>query len=184
MIIVIDNRCTNVPTVYFQKLIDCLRTNHVAYRVIKTMQDFEGIKEGATSYILSGSPTHIHEMSKEHHALNAAAIRSGRPVLGICFGAQFICSYFGGQLVRMDRFLCASRIIYTVCPDKFRARFCARYRIGSLTKSCAPTHFADIDGQKAVIVGFRHRTRPIYATLFHPEYFEHTHAMILNFIRT
>lgn len=184
MITVVDNTSASSSKVYFQKLKECLDANGVPHNVVRTLKELNDAKPVTKAYILSGSPNHVHDMSKEQRALNAAAIKSGMPVLGICFGAQFICSYFGGDLARMSRFLCTSRIVTAQdAKDRFHARFCARYRLNTIPKCCVPTYSANIDGQKAAVVGFHHRTRPIHATLFHPEYFPDTQHIIIDFIK-
>ena len=184
LVAVIDN--TSTSTTYLDKLVDFLKT--VAnVRVVRDLRDFRRLPAGVSAFILSGSTTHIPDMSPATHALNEAAIRSGRPVLGICFGAQFICTYFGGRIRRMSRFLCDSRLVRRgAAAEPFKARFCARYCLARIPAHiCEPTYtvVGALDGQNAAVVGFRHRTLPIDATLFHPEYDPGTHHIIADWLQ-
>jgi GMP synthase-like glutamine amidotransferase len=156
---------------------------------MRTRADVEWRHAGVRAFILSGSATHVPDMSPEQYAANEAAMRSGLPVLGICFGAQFIATYYGGALERMPRFLCAYRTVTDLAAGaaggrKFAARFCAQYRIAAVADCCVPQYTATLAGQKSAIVGFKHRDAPVFATLFHPEYDPATHHIIADFINT
>lgn len=179
-VIVINNTSRTSSTAYLGKLITCLEKHGITHFVVSTMAQFEATKWVAKAYILSGSATHVPQMSDDQKRLNVAAIRSGRPVLGICFGAQFLAKYFGGEITKMSRFVCDSRVIR---PDGFRARFCAQYRVLHLSNTLVCTQTAHLDGESDAIVAFRHKSRPIFATLYHPEYYQHTHGIIMDFVR-
>lgn len=183
MIGVVDNTSfgSSSSKMYFTKIIDTLRKYKIPFKIINSTED---VTTAISGYILSGSPVHVPNMSERQRNLNNAAIASHKPVLGICFGSQFICTYFGGTIEEMPRFVCSSRIIRKQSDvPVFTARFCARYRIKEIPKCCTPFLYATLNNTHS-IVGFKHNTRPIFATLFHPEYYPATHHILINFVKT
>lgn len=183
MIGIVDNTSFSpgASKVYFTKILCMLRNGKVPFKVVRFISD---ITSDISAFILSGSPVHIPHMSKEQMNLNTLVLASHKPVFGICFGSQFICTYFGGTIEEMPRFVCSSRVIRDQSDNElFSARFCARYRIEQIPKCCVPYLYATLNN-KHTVVGFKHNTRPIFATLFHPEYSPATQDILLNFVKT
>lgn len=188
MIIVVDNT-VGTRTNYRDMIIDCLKTHKIKHVLVRTSAELaaklaRNRRNNDIRIILTGSTAHVPEMTAEQYHLNAAAVRSGFPVLGICFGAQFLCQYLGGSIARMPRMVCDSRIIRGVGGESLIARFCARYRLARIPLECDVMYVATMDGNKKAPVAFRHMSKPIYGTLFHPEYHAHTHDIIIRFSRT
>ena len=52
--------------------------------------------EGVDGLILSGGPSSVY--AEDQPAYNAAVLRAGRPLLGLCYGHQLICKEFGGRV--------------------------------------------------------------------------------------
>jgi anthranilate synthase component 2 len=111
------------------------------------------------------------------------------PLLGVCLGMQVINEAFGGRTIRAplpmhgkgSRVFHRGRGIFAGLPSPLRA---ARYHSLQVLMSdgdLEPLAWAE-DG---VVMGLRHRQRPIWGVQFHPESFftEHGLEMILNFLR-
>ena len=52
--------------------------------------------EGVDGLILSGGPSSVY--AEDQPVYNAAILRAGRPLLGLCYGHQLICKEFGGRV--------------------------------------------------------------------------------------
>jgi len=101
--------------------------------------------------------------------------RATVPVLGVCLGHQALGQAFGGEIVRASRLMHGKtseirhdgRTIFTGLPDPFTA---TRYHSLVVSPDSVPDCFevsAWADG--AVIMGLRHRDRPLEGVQFHPE---------------
>ena len=123
--------------------------------------------------------------------LDLIAAAAGRiPILGVCLGHQAIGQAFGGTVTRApapmhgktSRIFHAGTDIFETLPSPFTA---TRYHSLSVRRETLPdtleiTAWTD-DGE---IMGFSHRTRPIYSVQFHPESIatEGGHALLANFL--
>ena len=54
--------------------------------------------DGFAGLILSGGPASVYD--PDQPAFNSAHLRSGLPVLGLCYGHQLVCQELGGEVVR------------------------------------------------------------------------------------
>jgi GMP synthase-like glutamine amidotransferase len=179
MIVVIDNT-DGKQREYLLRLTAFLSEHHVPYIVVNKLKDIEKIGN-ISGFILTGSTYDIPNMTQNHRQNNKYAITSGLPVLGICFGAQFILTHFRGHLRELPEFFCKSVTVDTN-TSAFRARFCAHFLPAPpLPKTLVPQATLSKNGVKTV-VSFKHASRPIYGTLFHPEYLKSTHFILHEFL--
>ena len=124
--------------------------------------------------------------------LVTAAADTEVPLLGVCLGHQSIGQAFGGRVIRApqivhgktDAIHHAGTGVFAGLPSPFRA---TRYHSliverASLPEALEVTAWTE-DG---LIMGLRHRTRPIEGVQFHPESIasEHGHRMLANFLAT
>ncbi|MGI9470556.1 MAG: anthranilate synthase component II [Rubripirellula sp.] len=112
------------------------------------------------------------------------------PILGVCLGHQAIAAAFGGSIRQCGpRHGLPSRIthdgagLFEGLPSPFTV---GRYHSLAVDESALPdelqvTARSDDDG---VIMGLRHRTRPVYGVQFHPESVltDHGLTVLRNFI--
>jgi anthranilate phosphoribosyltransferase len=101
--------------------------------------------------------------------------RSPVPVLGVCLGHQSLAQGFGGEIVRAARLMHGKtseirhdgRTLFSGLPDPFTA---TRYHSLVVAPESVPECLevsAWADG--GVIMGLRHRERPLEGVQFHPE---------------
>lgn len=113
------------------------------------------------------------------------------PMLGVCLGHQAIGQAFGGRIVRaptlMHGKLSAIRHdgqgLFDGLPQGFAA---TRYHSLTVERDSLPeTLQVNAETDQGVIMGLKHRERPIFGVQFHPESIasEHGHALLANFLR-
>jgi len=112
------------------------------------------------------------------------------PILGVCLGHQSIGHAFGGQVVRAQTLMHGKtsaihhtgKGVFKDLPNPFTA---TRYHSLSVARESMPdvleiTAWTD-DGE---VMGFQHKTRPIFGVQFHPESIatEGGHQLLTNFL--
>ncbi len=125
------------------------------------------------------------------------AVPSDIPLLGVCLGHQSIGAAFGGVVLRAPEPLHGKTSVvkndqkglFKGLPKTFTA---TRYHSLIVEKKSLPaelevtavTRDDSGDADKDVIMGLRHKTRPIHGLQFHPESIltEHGKAMLRNFL--
>ncbi|TWU56114.1 anthranilate synthase component II [Rubripirellula reticaptiva] len=96
------------------------------------------------------------------------------PILGVCLGHQSIGAAFGGVIHRCGPMHGVSSLIqhdglgvYADCPSPMRV---ARYHSLAIDPDHVPRELiVTASTDDGVIMGVRHRTRPIHGVQFHPE---------------
>jgi len=112
------------------------------------------------------------------------------PLLGVCLGHQAIGQAFGGRIVRAPKLmhgkLSAIRHdgdgLFQGLPQGFEA---TRYHSLVVERESLPeTLQVNADTDQGVIMGMKHRERPIFGVQFHPESIasEQGHALLANFL--
>jgi anthranilate/para-aminobenzoate synthase component II len=196
MIIVVDNTQGQRVIQFLPKLLEYLNNINKEYVVIKgayegleslrdvVQKDIEGI-------ILSGSPMMLPEMTPQQSSQYITSIdcitkmSKTVPMLGICFGCQLIHVMFGGSLENIggDKVVCQKIAIDATKGVKLptTAKFCCKY-----APKNPPTIFKTIgtfEFNKQHYVGmFKHKRRPLWGVMFHPEALKSTHCVLDDFI--
>ena len=111
-------------------------------------------------------------------------------ILGVCLGHQAIGQAYGGDVIRAKAILHgktspihhADQGIFKGLPNPFTA---TRYHSLAVSRDTLPAELEVTawteDGE---IMGFQHRTRPVYGVQFHPESIatEGGHQLLANFL--
>ncbi|MFJ2178527.1 aminodeoxychorismate synthase component I [Streptomyces sp. NPDC087851] len=118
----------------------------------------------------------------------ALLARSGIPVLGVCLGHQGIAVGELAQVVAAPRprhghlsvIRHDGRELFRGIPQNFTA---VRYHSLAVREPLPPTLEATAWAEDGVLMGLRHRTRPMWGVQFHPESIltEFGHRMLANF---
>ena len=112
------------------------------------------------------------------------------PLLGVCLGHQAVGQAFGGRIVRAPKLmhgkLSAIRHdgdgLFQGLPQGFEA---TRYHSLVVERDSLPDSLqVNADTDQGVIMGMKHRERPIFGVQFHPESIasEQGHALLANFL--
>jgi anthranilate synthase component 2 len=123
------------------------------------------------------------------------AVPASVPLLGVCLGHQAIGAAFGGNVLRAPEPLhgktstveCNQQGLFAGLPKAFTA---TRYHSLIVEKKSLPRDLeitATTENPAGeIIMGLKHRERPIYGLQFHPESIltEHGKAMLRNFLNT
>ena len=151
-------------------------------------------------------PTHIvvspGPCTPSEAGISVALIRevpASIPLLGVCLGHQAMGEAFGGKVIRapapmhgkLSTMECDSQGIFAGMPKIFTA---TRYHSLIVEKASLPADLqitatcqdeaAKAAGDATLIMGMRHKTRPIFGVQFHPESIltEHGKTMVRNFL--
>ena len=186
MILVIDNYDS-----FTYNLVHYLAELGAATRVVRndTLTVDEALALKPDAVLLSPGPCTPNEAGICLPLLRSAP--DSLPIFGVCLGHQAIGQAFGGKVIRAKALMHGKtsqihhdgRGLFEGLPDGYTA---TRYHSLSVEKESLPqelevTAWTD-DGE---IMGFQHRTRPIFGVQFHPESIatEYGHELLANFVR-
>ena len=151
-----------------------------------SVQDALGMK--ADAVLLSPGPCTPNEAGICLPLLRGAP--EDLPILGVCLGHQAIGQAYGGEVVRAKAIMHGKtsdihhdgKGLFKGLPNPFTA---TRYHSLAVSRDTLPddlevTAWTD-DGE---IMGFQHKSRPVYGVQFHPESIatEGGHQLLANFL--
>jgi anthranilate synthase/aminodeoxychorismate synthase-like glutamine amidotransferase len=146
----------------------------------------ESIDLGAYTHVVL-SPGPGHPADPADFALGRAVFDAGMPVLGVCLGMQALVTAYGGTVAAVEpahgevAHVHHDGIgLFAGLPQGFAA---VRYH--SLAATVVPDELVVTATAEDVVMGVRHRTRPLAGVQFHPESIlsEHGAALVANFLR-
>ncbi len=180
MILIVNNTYKHKSS-FFPKVIGYFRSRQIPYIAVDSLAGLGRVdRTRVTGVILTGSPLMVNATDMDLHTdqflLNIRALEDfGVPVLGICFGCQLINQLYGGSLKRLGSLFCEDAMLDGILP----VRFCLNYVITKVSPSFDVIASATIRGC-SVPSFIKHKTKPIFGCLFHPEYHESTRSAILD----
>ena len=136
--------------------------------------------------ILSGSPHSVKEENRPEIALEE--IIASLPLLGVCYGAQYLADYFGGQVDRSNtreygrshlKFKESSTLMAGI-PDSSQV-----WMSHGDTITQIPSDFILTAGTEDIpVAAFEHKSKKVYGIQFHPEVTHSTDGKTLlsNFV--
>lgn len=137
--------------------------------------------------ILSPGPGHP-EQELDFSIGKSIILHSDKPILGVCLGHQGIFSILGGQISRavtpmhgrLSSILHNHSELYTNIPSPFQVM---RYHSLLCTGSLPPDLELNAWTAEGLIMGFRHKHKPIWGIQYHPESIasEYGRQLFLNF---
>ncbi len=188
MILIIDNS-RNDPNSYLPKILNLFTENYISYIRVSTIEQLNLISMNINGVLISESPpvrnnNNFYE-SKETLELNKRAIErySGKPIVGICFGCQFINTYFGGTLKKLDKIHCETALVKFKNRMSIHIQFCLRFVIDKIPDNFHILAYSSVDGKEFPSM-IAHKSKPIYGMLFHPEYLKDTEFILHNLFKS
>jgi GMP synthase (glutamine-hydrolysing) len=162
------------------------------YSEIVPYNQLPALDDTIKGIILSGSPFSVRDENALHPALDK--IVGMRPVLAICYGAQYVANYYGGKVERSQKreygkaHLKQQPIqdpLLEGIPDTSQVWMSHGDTITRL-----PTGFELLAGTDSIeVAAFRSRAgtfaHPLYCLQFHPEVYHSLHGkeLLWNFVR-
>lgn len=137
----------------------------------KTHDAHDAYVAAADLVIVSGGTWLAQKNPGTHRRLNDLLIESGKPIVGICLGAEALAQYFGMELVALDRRVSGVFDVQLEAP--------LQAHLGVDTLPVYEHHIYAIpeaNDQVEVLArspigieAFKHVSRPIWGVQFHPE---------------
>lgn len=195
-VVVVDNTqfgSTGINSKYLTKMLRYLETRqpHMTVLTVRTLDEYKRVEAMADYIVMSGSSADIPDLERDdrRQSLGSYVVRQtlrrdspSPPVLGVCFGAQFLNDEMGGSLKQLPKMLCGKRIV-SWSDKTSRVQFCLNFlpdNLGSGLRSLASLQSAPHAG---TVVAFEHSSCPLFGTLFHPEANEDGHALLDRFFK-
>ncbi|MFH1780120.1 MAG: GMP synthase subunit A [Candidatus Micrarchaeota archaeon] len=159
------------------------------HRIYRTLRDLNceskllpntvSLKElkDADALVLSGGAMRVAK-SEEAGGNNELFLKEfSKPILGVCAGMQVIAKFYGSKIIpskkpefgKIELIIDEANDLFQGVPKKSVAWASHNDELNALPKDCVLlAHSKDV-----AVHAFKHKTNPVYGTLFHPEV-EHT----------
>lgn len=138
------------------------------------------------------SPGPGHPAKPEDFAVGAVLRQGDVPVLGVCLGMQGLVTVYGGSVDRLRpahgelaRVRHDGASVFTGLPSPLTVVRYHSLGVVALPEELEVTAVCDgPPGEPDVVMGVRHRTRPLHGVQFHPESIlsQHGAAMVRTFV--
>jgi para-aminobenzoate synthetase component 2 len=185
-VLVVDNHDSFVFTI-----VQYLRELGATCDVRSRTEAAVGDAAGADGVLLSPGPGHPAAAGVCLDLVHDA-VRTGRPLLGVCLGHQVVAHAFGATVGRAPEVVhgYTSTVrhdgdgVFRDLPDGFAAMRYHSLAVAPQTVAHPLTITARTDD--GVVMGVRHRTRPIEGVQFHPDSVlsAHGHRLLGNWLLT
>ena len=193
MILLVNNSNNVMKYSFIPELRNTLDFLNIKYYETTSLNDdLRKLKGKVKGIILSGSYLKLTENILFNKFANdiRCLLEFDVPVLGICFGCQLLTMIFGGKLHNRKKFFCETSEleIDNKCPlfeklEDTNVKFCfSDLPIASKQDGVKEIAWLHQNG-KEYGCAFEFKKDKYYGTLFHPEFHQHSHQIILNFMK-
>ena len=193
MILLVNNSNNIRRLSYITKLRGALESLKIPYyETTGLSNDLMKLKGKVKGIILSGSYLKLTEDILFRTFANdiRCLIEFDVPVLGICFGCQLLTMIFGGKLSNKHNLFCETTEVEldSKSPlfdklDNIDVQFCfSDLPIASVRDGVKEIAWFKKNGKEHGCA-FEFKKDKYYGTLFHPEFHEHSHIILENFIK-
>ena len=169
MILIIDNYDSFTYNIYqyvgyFNSDVEVIKNDHITIEEIK--------KKSVDKIIISPGPGHPKNSKVSLDCINQ--LGADLQILGICLGHQAIGIAFGAKIVNSNQIVHekTSMIrhnregLFKGIANPFEA---TRYHSLVIDKNSLPEELEIIAESDGVVMGIKHKKKPIYGVQFHPE---------------
>jgi len=169
MILIIDNYDSFTYNIYqyvghFNPNVDVVKNDQITISEIKQMP--------IDSIIISPGPGHPKDSMISLDCINQLGGKI--PILGICLGHQAIGISFGAKVINSNQIVHGKTSmvrhnkdeLFNELKNPFEA---TRYHSLIIDKKTIPDELEVTAESKGIVMGIRHREKPIYGVQFHPE---------------
>ena len=193
MILLVNNSNNIQKLSYMTKLRGALESLKIPYyETTGLSNDLMKLKGKVKGIILSGSYLKLSEDILFRTFANdiRCLMEFDVPVLGICFGCQLLTMIFGGKLINKHKLFCETTEVELDSKSslfdklvKIDVQFCfSDLPIASAQDGAKEIAWFNNDGKERGCA-FEFKKDKYYGTLFHPEFHEHSHIILENFIK-
>lgn len=178
MILAVDNGSS-----YTGSLISHLEGLGADFEALRFDQvDREGLA-GYSHYIISGRRRNNHAMNRVNSEIINLAIARGKPLLGICYGAEMLALVAGGTIRRMASPAKGVAEVNTIrdnplCSGRIAVYESHAYEIARMPPPLEAVASSAVCANEVI----RYGDSPIYGTQFHPEMTGDGLGMIRRFL--
>jgi GMP synthase (glutamine-hydrolysing) len=189
-ILIIDNQKNKKQFYYF--LTEVLDKYNINYLEVNTLNQFYNLKDKLNNIkgvILSGSNKRLSKnISYNTFLLNKLAIALNVPVLGICYGMQFLNFFDKGTISQLPEF-CNQKILINI-NQKYKNHKLLKGIKEKFFAECKNNDFVSQKGENMKIIATHNDINQItiddkrkrYGIQFHPELKKSTYPLLFNFI--
>lgn len=178
MLLVVDN-----GSVYTDSIMEFLRESTVLHKRVGFDKLERQEIEGSHSVILSGRRRNDPAMNATNSKLIRHALSEGKPLLGICYGAEILAITLGGTIRKMAQ---PRHGIYDatvvrenpLCKGGIKVFESHSYQISTLDKTFGTLAVSD----QCKYEIFQYGDKNIFGTQFHPEMSQDGRDLLKNFV--
>ena len=166
-VLVVDNMSP-----FTTDILDCLQTLNIEYIYRKFSEVYDNDLAGCDKVILSGRRKNSRNINAANSAIVKQCLQSGKPLLGICYGAEIIALTLGGSIRKMPFRVQGPVQIFLSKPNSLtdNKKSISAYESHGYCVARLPRDFETLaSSQHCEHEIFSSTENKIYATQFHPE---------------
>ncbi len=164
---------------YNQVIVKALRKLEVDSTLVSYDTVFEEIDEHTKGIILSGGPMSVYD--KDSYKIDLKIFDLGIPVLGVCYGMQYMVHHLGGKVTKSDYKEYGLKAVNIRNQTTFTKDVSASTDVWMSHDDSVEVlgeNFDEIGSTDTHVAMVKHKTKELYGTQFHLEV-EHTKEGII-----